>query len=222
MEAMEPAKAIIEVQRSSEPKTIKVLFNPNEYNLQAGNTYSWKTIPGLQSPIAQFISGEAATLTMDLFFDTYERLPDDRDSDNYDTRDVRRFTDQITGLTKVDNDLHAPPICRFLWGPLDFSGVVEKVSQRFTMFLDTGIPVRATLNVTFRKVLGMTEQYQETPRQSADRTKQKTLKQGEHLWMIAAEEYEDPGMWRPIAEANGIDNPRRLATGRKLIIPRLD
>ena len=49
---MEPAKAIIEVDRSQEPKTIKVLFNPNEYNLQTGSTYSWKTIPGLQSPIA--------------------------------------------------------------------------------------------------------------------------------------------------------------------------
>lgn len=219
---MEPAKAIIEVSRSSEPKTIKVLFNPNEYNLQTGSNYSWKTIPGLQSPIAQFVSGEAATLTMELFFDTYERLPDESDSGSYDTRDVRRFTDQILNLTQVDNDLHAPPVCRFLWGPLDFKGVVEKVSQRFTMFLESGIPVRATLNVTFRKVLGMTEQYQETPRQSADRTKQKTLKQGEQLWMIAAEEYEDPGMWRPIAEANGIDNPRRLATGRKLIIPRLE
>jgi len=234
---MEPAKAIIEVL-TKDPKKITVLFNPNEYNLQTGSTYSWKTIPGLQSPIAQFISGEAATLTMELFFDTYERVksnppknpPDryeqaeasDKKYEKYDARDVRRFTDQITELAAVDAHLHAPPLCRFIWGSLDFKGVVEKVSQRFTMFLESGIPVRATMNVTFRKVQGMTEQYQETPRQSADRTKQKTLKQGDQLWMLAAEEYENPGMWRPIAEANGIDNPRRLAAGRKLIVPRLE
>jgi len=175
---------------------------------------------------------------MDLFFDTYERVkrnagtnPPDRYEqaeskdgkyNKYDSRDVRRFTEQITELAAVDAHLHAPPMCRFIWGSLDFSGVVEKVSQRFTMFLESGIPVRATVNVTFRKVLGMTEQYQETPRQSADRTKRKTLKQGEQLWMIAAEEYEDPGQWRAIAEANGIDNPRKLAAGRRLIIPRLE
>ncbi|MDG0812946.1 CIS tube protein [Cohnella rhizosphaerae] len=135
---------------------------------------------------------------------------------------MRAHTAKISGLLQVDSDLHAPPLCRFVWGSLNFKGVAEKVSQRFTMFLDTGIPVRATLNVTLRAVLSMTEQYQQVPRQSADRTKQKTLKQDEQLWMLAAEEYEDPGRWRAIAEANGIDNPRRLPAGRKLIIPRLE
>jgi nucleoid-associated protein YgaU len=68
----------------------------------------------------------------------------------------------------------------------------------------------------------MLEQYQNVPRQSADRTKQKTLKQGEQLWMLAAEEYEDPSRWRAIAEANGIDNPRKPPVGRNLVIPRLE
>ncbi len=202
------AKVIILKNRQ---ETVNVLFNPNEYVLQSGNTFSWHTIPGLQSPIAQFVSGEATTLTMDLFFDTYEQ-----------GTDVRTHTAKISGLLNVDNDLHAPPLCRFVWGSLDFKGVVEKVQQRFTMFLGTGIPVRATLNVTFRAVQSMTEQYQNVPRQSADRTKQTTLKQDEQLWMIATAEYEDPGQWRAIAEANGIDNPRKLPVGRKLTIPRLE
>jgi nucleoid-associated protein YgaU len=68
----------------------------------------------------------------------------------------------------------------------------------------------------------MKEQYQNIPRQSADRTKQKILKQGEHLWILASDEYEDPGMWRAIAKANGIANPRRLEAGKKMIIPRLE
>ena len=32
-------------------------------------------------------------------------------------------------------------------------------------------------------------------------------------------EYEDPGEWRRIADANGIDDPFRLEPGKKLIIP---
>ena len=205
------SKAKIIIIKSNGQESVDVLFNPNEYVLQSGNQFAWQTIPGLQSPIAQFVSGEATTLSMDLFFDTYEQGVD-----------VRTHTAQISGLLNVDRDLHAPPHCRFVWGSLDFKGVAEKVQQRFTMFLDSGVPVRATLNVTFRAVQSMTEQYQNVPRQSADRTKQKMLKQDEQLWMLAAEEYEDPSHWRAIAEANGIDNPRRLPYGRKLIIPRLE
>lgn len=204
-------KAMIIVEKGNDEETIEVLFNPNEYSIEASNNFAWRKMPGLSTPIAQFINGEAATLTMDLFFDTYES-----------GTDVRDHTSKVSGLLDIDKDLHAPPVSRFVWGSLDFKGVVEKVSQRFTMFLDSGTPVRAVVNVRFRRWQSIKEQFQEVPRQSSDRTKQKTLKQGEQLWMIADEEYEDPDLWREIARANGIDNPRILETGRQLIIPPLE
>lgn len=206
-----PTKAKIIVTTGKGPKEIPVLFNPTEYSLDASNQFSWQTVPGLSAPVAQFISGETTSLSMELFFDSYEQK-----------KDVRTLTKEVTGLLDVDKDLHAPPICRFVWGSLDFKGIVEKVSQKFTMFLDTGVPVRATLSVTFLAYSTMKEQYQHIPRQSADRTKQRTLKQGEQLWMLAHAEYEDPGMWREIAKANGINNPRRLPAGQPLVIPRLE
>lgn len=204
-------KAKVIIIRSNKQETVDVLFNPSEYVLTSGNKFSWKPVPGLQAPVAQFVSGEATSLTMDLFFDTYGT-----------NVDVRTHTSKITRLLDVDRELHVPPLCRFVWGSLDFKGIVEKVTQRFTMFMESGIPVRATLKVTFKALQSMLEQYQKVPRESADRTKQKTLKQDEQLWMLAAEEYDDPAHWRDIAEANGIDNPRRLPVGRKLIIPRLE
>ncbi|TBL80773.1 CIS tube protein [Paenibacillus thalictri] len=203
-------KATIIVERGNETEWLDVLFNPNEYSLDSSNQYSWHTIPGLSQPIAQFVSGEATTLTMDLFFDTYELRTD-----------VRKHTSKIVGLLDVDKDLHAPPLCKFTWGSLQFKGVVEKATQKYTMFLSSGIPVRATVNVTFRAVQSIKEQFQRIPRQSADRTKQRTIKQGDQLWRIAAEEYEDPGLWREIARANGIHNPKQLVPGTVIKIPRL-
>lgn len=203
--ALEKAKIFV-----PKKNPIEVLFNPNEYGLESSNTYAWKMIPGLSQPIAQFVSGEATTLTMDLFFDTYEKK-----------KDVRDHTKHVVGLLDVDKDLHAPPVVEFVWGSLHFKGIVEKVSSKYTMFLETGIPVRATLSVTFRAVHSIKEQFQHIPRQSADRTKQRTVKQGEQLWHIAAEEYEDPGLWREIARANGIVNPKQLEPGTVLKIPRL-
>lgn len=203
-------KAQILVLKTSSIDTIDVMFNPNEYSIESGNQYSSQKVPGLQAPIAQFISGDASTLSMDLFFDSYES-----------GEDVRSYTAGIFNLLAVDSDLHAPPICRFVWGSLNFKGYVEKVSQRFTMFLDSGIPVRATLKVTFKSYQTMSEQYQNIPRQSSDRTKQKIIKQGEQLWMLANEEYENSACWRNIADANDIDNPRKLEAGRRLVIPPL-
>lgn len=204
-------KASIIVSRGPKTENISVLFNPTEYSLDASNKYSWQTIPGLDAPIAQFVSGESTTLSMELFFDTFEA-----------GSDVREHTAKISGLLSVDKDLHAPPLCKFVWGSFQFKGILEKVTQKFTMFLNSGVPVRATLNVTFRSVMSMKEQFQHIPRQSADRTKQKTLKEGEQLWALASEEYEDPGLWREIAKANEIDNPRYLERGRQLRVPRLD
>ncbi|MTV50358.1 LysM peptidoglycan-binding domain-containing protein [Heliobacillus mobilis] len=204
------SKAKIIAYRGSGTDTIEVLFNPNAYSLQSKNNFAWDNSPGLSAPIGQFINGGATTLTMELFVDTYEM-----------GTDVREKTGQITGLMEVDSELHTPPICRFVWGSLDFKGVIENISQRYTMFLDSGIPVRATLNVTFQACENVTEQLQKTPRHSSDRTKERILKQGEQLWMIAGEEFNNPGQWRELAKANSIDNPHRLVPGTKLVVPRL-
>lgn len=202
-------KASIVVESTNE--SIEVLFNPSEYSIEKENKYAFHTMPGLSAPVPQFISGDASMLSMELFFDTYEA-----------SSDVRNHTKLIYALLDVDSDTHSPPIFKFIWGSVVFRGVMEKISQRFTMFLDSGIPVRAILTVKMRSWQSVSEQLQEIPRQSSDRTKQRVLKQGEQLWMLAAREYEDPGRWREIATANGIDNPRLVETGSKVIVPPLE
>ncbi|MFD2673192.1 CIS tube protein [Marinicrinis sediminis] len=207
-------KAMIYVQRGTKKnKTdkIEVMFNPNQYTVDLQNTYTFQSSPGISVPIAQFSSGGAETLDVELFFDTYEKRTD-----------VRKYTKKITSLMNVEKDLHTPPLCRFVWGSLDFQGVMMSVNQSFTMFLDSGIPVRATLKVKFKQSASVEEQLKDTPRQSADRTKRRTLHQGEELWMIADDEYDDPGKWREIAEANQIDNPRSVKPGTELTVPRLE
>ena len=59
------------------------------------------------------------------------------------------------------------------------------------------------------------------PHESPDRTKYRRINQKEELWMLAAEEYGDPGSWRAIAEENGILNPRKVDYTRRLKVPAL-
>lgn len=202
---------------------VECLFNPKELSIEKGNHFSEVNIPGLSSPLLQFVRGNARSVTVDLFFDTYEK-----------GEDVRKHTDRITGwdagsmlsqlspqkgLMDIDSNLHAPPICIFTWGKFSFQCIIERVTKKFTMFHPNGFPVRATLSVTLKEYKEVDVQVKEISPQSADLTKRRKVIQGDSLWFIAFKEYGDPGDWRPIANANNIDNPRVLNSGQELIIP---
>jgi len=205
-------KAIIHIldARGEMKGEVPVLFYPSEYSMEKSNEFASINIPGLESPMLQFSRGNLETLTMDLFFDSYEM-----------DKDVRDYTNKITDLLKIDPEIHAPPVLKFVWGAMNFTCVLSRVSKKFTMFRSDGIPVRATLSVTFSEY--KTEiSAREKPLQSSDRTKTYTIKQGDSLWAIAAKEYGDPALWRPIADENRIENPRLLEIGRDVTIPPLE
>jgi hypothetical protein len=206
-------KALIHVLdgKGKKKDEVTVLFNPTEYSMEKSNEFANINIPGLDSPLLQFVKGGLETLSMDLFFDTYEEKD----------KDVRKHTDKITTLLKIDEDLHAPPILRFIWGKLIFTAVLTRVTRKFTMFLSEGTPVRATLTVSFSEYTTEFKK-KETARSSSDRTKYYVLEQGDSLWLLADKEYGDPGLWRPIAEANRIDKPRKLKPGTEIVIPPLE
>ena len=217
------------IEPVTDPPTIPipVLFNPSEYTLEKGNTYQNTTLPGLATPLTQFVAGNADTLSMELFFDTYS--PSLRKAFVTPRQDVRAFTRPLSKLLDMDSALHAPPVVRFIWGTpigspegIQFTATIEKLTQRFTMFLDDGTPVRAVLNVTFREYKTIKDQLAEVARESADRTKRWTLKDGDSLWYLAAKQYDDPERWRVIAAANEIENPRVLTSGTRIAIPPLE
>ena len=192
---------------------IPVMFNPTEYSIDKSNQFAEIGIPGLEAPLIQFVRGNVKTLTMDLFFDTYT------DGGGFD---VRHHTNLITDLLKIDSDLHAPPVCLFFWGKLSFKCVLQQMRQRFTMFNADGIPVRATLSVTFKEYRSVDIQVRETKPSSPDRTKRRIVKQGDTFWLLAAREYGDATKWRHIADRNKIDNPRFLEPGTQILIPPLE
>ncbi|MFI0237570.1 peptigoglycan-binding protein LysM [Streptomyces sp. NPDC016845] len=192
---------------------IPVLFNPSEYNVEYSASFTEIAAPGLSNPILQFINGNTQVLSMDLFFDTWT---------DGGGRNVLDATEPLTALLSIDGTLHAPPQVKFHWGVFQFTAVVERISQRFTMFRSDGTPVRATLTVTFKQYRPITEQLREPRRNSADRTKRRVLESHDSIWLLAAREYGEPRFWRVIARANDIDDPRRIEPGRVLVLPPLD
>ncbi|MGZ4540340.1 MAG: LysM peptidoglycan-binding domain-containing protein, partial [Blastococcus sp.] len=84
-----------------------------------------------------------------------------------------------------------------------------------------GSPVRARLECTFTEWLSARREALLQHKQSPDVAKTRVVRRGDTLSAIAAEEYGDPAVWRPIAVANGILDPRQLPPGQVLTIPVL-
>jgi hypothetical protein len=220
-------KLTITPENPKDPKQdgapIKALFNPERYSLTKGVQIAEIAIPGLDSPVLQFVRGQNEKITLELFFDTTQFGMVEN------VKDVRDETKKIYNLVKINRETHAPPRCRLRWGggnlfsfgsPLDPRCVVESVSEEFNLFSPGGIPLRAKLNVTFREYKTIEDQIPEIAKASSDRTKVRTVQRGETLSLIAWKEYRDPGEWRRIADANNLENPRLLITGDQLTIPR--
>ena len=221
------------------PGSIPALFNPSEITLT--KTANWEQQHaagqgglGATSVEQEFRSVDAERFSIELFFDTYESRSSALTSagaaasflpasliPGRGSSDVRYYTDQIAQLVKVDTELHRPPVCDLRWGVFDiFTGVLTTLSQRFTLFLDDGTPVRATLTCDFVEASTLA-QARATELHSSDVVKTRQARRHDTLQSVAADEYGDPAQWRLIAAANGIVNPRDLPPGTILTIPKL-
>jgi Contractile injection system tube protein/LysM domain len=201
-------------------RAIEVQFNPSEYTLTKGAQIAEIGIPGIDSPVLQFIRGQNEKLTLDLFFDTTRSGMGESP-----VVDVRTMTDRVYQLVKIQPETHAPPRVRFTWGQgLSFQAIVESIQRKFTVFNPAGIPLRATLTVTFREYKTLEEQLKEMNLRSADQSKQRVVRRGDTLSGLAFQEYRHPGAWRVIADNNRdvIRNPRRLEPGTVLVVPPLE
>jgi nucleoid-associated protein YgaU len=193
-------------------KIIPFCFNPTEYQLQKANTFAEIPIPGLETPPIQYIRGASEKLTADLLVDTSDTLEDVRE----------KYVNDLRGLMNINDKLHAPPIVRFTWAKQMFKGVMESCNVTYLMFTPEGVPLRAKVQISLKEYRPVEVQLKEPPRSSPDVEKQYVVRRGDTLSNIAAAVYRDASLWREIARANGIRDPRTIDPGRVLILPRVD
>ncbi|QDG52259.1 LysM peptidoglycan-binding domain-containing protein [Persicimonas caeni] len=219
--------------------TVTCQFNPNELSVSKAAQYAEVAIPGLDSPILQFVRGSNERVSLNLFFDSTE--PDAQGR----VHPVTLKTNKFYNLVKMSGEHHAPPRLLLTWGATfpgtyDATGpitdkdeknapghrkgfvcVVESVEQNFTYFSPEGAPLRATLAVALREYKTLEMQLAELNLQTSDHTRTYTVEQGDTLPLIAHKTYEDASRWQFIARANGIVDPRRLQVGQVLTLPVL-
>jgi len=212
-----PEKVTIKVKDGEQAKggikEIKAKYNPNKIALGKSIALLDKPAKGRDVPEQQFGNGEPRTFNLDLLFDTY-------DTDQVPKEKVTIYTNKLDNLIIVSEAKHRPPICELWWGGWKiFEGVLEKLDHEYTLFMEDGTPVRATSKCVFKEYRTNPKDRRQQNAQSSDVAKQRIVKRGDTLSSIAAEEYLDPGLWRPIADQNGLDDPFDLTPGMLLLVP---
>lgn len=193
---------------------VRFMFNPYEYTISKSNTWEKKAVTGKNLPRVSFDHGGAPSMSLTLHFDTLK-----------DGKDVRGYTDTLWKMTMLDESTEntrsgksAPPPVAFEWGRLYFKAIITSMSQKFTLFLADGTPVRCQVDVSLEQFLDENEfqpQIQgQTGGQTAPRTT--TVTQGDRMDIIAANTTGDSSNWRTVAENNNIDNPLNIQPGQTL------
>jgi hypothetical protein len=206
------------------------MFNPDQITFTKSNTWNYHPTTGQSLPGGSFGSSTPATLQVTLIFDGTEH-----------GEDVGAIIDKLVALTKVDESLdngsapvaprsrtpppptpqHRPPTVQFLWGTyLSFTAVIQRIVSKYTLFLDNGTPVRASVDVTFLQV-GEKDVFKPQNPTSGGRTGERIHRLGprETLDQVAYATFGQTGLWRALAAFNGIDDPLRLQAGDAILLP---
>ncbi|MDF2867648.1 MAG: hypothetical protein K0S11_1118 [Gammaproteobacteria bacterium] len=200
---LEKAKIVVLETRQEIP----VMYNPTELSDSRSMVFSG------EGANIQFHRTQQDNLTVSLIFDTYEK--------GSDVRNETRKIAQLVEPTQGNGDRKSPPVCLFSWSTIWFKGILIKLEQKFTLFLSSGIPVRAQLTATFKSVLTEKEDLRAQGYWNCRRLW--VVKANDRLDTLAYAALGDCNLWLLIAKENNITNPltfpAKTDIGKIIIIP---
>jgi hypothetical protein len=196
--------------------SVSCMFNPFEYTVSKTNTFEERPQNEADTPQGEFFKSGAQTLKLNLVFDTYESGSDV----SQETNKLWKFMMTKTQQDSSQNEKIEPPQVAFEWGVFKFVSFITTMTQKFSLFLNDGTPVRANVDVTFTQYTDVNDYPNQNPTSGGGPTERTwQVIAGDRLDTIAAQVYRDAAKWRRIAERNKITNPLLLHPGQSLMIP---
>jgi hypothetical protein len=193
---------------------IEVCFNPKEYSLE--KSVEWDAEKAWSdAPHPEFKAPKPMTLSVTLQFDSYEERTNVRDKWVRKLEKLTMMKQQLPkdgkGSNAKDKQKYRPPVIMFIWGRFTFKGVVESLSQKYTMFLSDGTPVRAECALKMRSVIDVDVDDDKSQTFSAGgNTSTHTVADNDRLDLIAAQYLGDAGRWTEIAALNDVVDPGNI------------
>lgn len=201
--------------------TINFMFNPETIEFSKDVDWSPEESPGKNAPKQTFKKGGPVTFSINALFDSTEsgKAITDTTSKLFDLASVAK---DVKG-TKANRNMQRPPWVQFHWGKMSsVKAVITSLKVKFTYFKSDGTPTRAEVAISFRQYQDEKLPKQNPTSGTLNPGQVRRLETGQYLDTLSQDLYGDSGRWREIAEANNIDDPLALETGRYLVIPELE
>ena len=132
-------------------------------------------------------------------------------------------------VLKYDGEIHRPKKVKILWGKsmqmlgqLTFRGQLANLSYSYKRFNSFGIPLRASVSLTFQGVLEDQLRAKIKNNNSPDITRQLTVKEGDTLPLLSYKVYGDSKYYMAVMKANGLVHFRDLQPGQQLVFPPIE
>jgi nucleoid-associated protein YgaU len=223
IDAGRPVPDGVDLTVDFDPKSLQLAYSPTG---TAGATATSGSVTESKAPTQQ--TGQSATLSLELVFDTTAT-----------GTSVQARTDPLVLLTQPGRTpnsrvevARARRVVLISWGTFLFTGAVQSLSQVMDFFSDTGVPLRATVQLSLVQVsppnpdatrpptalgpsFGASAGIGAGPTGRAGTTPLTLSQAGDSVQAIAARAGGGVS-WKVIAAANGIDNPRLLPPGTVL------
>ena len=217
-------KAKLKIENGDE---IQALFNPTEFTITKGNNWTFDPVKGTSLPSGKFGGGKPREMQVSLLLD--QTLPNGG-------KTVKQITDSLFKMMEVPSGAGGgganavPPLVTFQWGEMiPFKAACTSLTVAFQLFKANGTPIRADVKLALTQAETATSASANSANKKTNPTTRSegglgihVVRDGDTLQSIAHKTYGDPGRWRTVAEANGIDNPLHLRRGLPLNLPRLD
>lgn len=188
-------------------------FNPTQLTLSKAAVFGGSTPPrSEEGGDEQYTGPSTRTLGFTVFLDEWE-APAGADVGEMVTKLQHWCNPEDPTAERPD-----PPTVMFVWGKFNFTGQLESVNATFDLFRKDGTPARAEVQLSMKERPTQTTGTNPTSGGPPGR-RSRMIVENDTLQGVAYRELGDAGLWRVIAEMNGIDDPTTIPAGTTVFVP---
>ncbi len=134
-------------------------------------------------------------------------------------RDVIKEIKLFEGTVGFSGQIHRPRFLELAWGTFAATCALETYSVNYKLFTPNGAPLRAVISATFKEHKPIELRERKKNKSSPDIAHLHSVKDKEHLTLITWQIYKNPKYYYHVAEANNLNNLRKVEKGTALLLP---
>lgn len=206
-----------DLKRQRKIGTWTAMFNPQHYRQQFQVDYA--------KPQGINTSGKALsyTLTPPSLLSFTLLVDGTTDKVNGSGKSVAKHVEELLNLTKnMNGDIHQPNYLTVKWADLSLQCRLQSLDIRYTLFAQSGQPLRAELDVSFIEDSPEMERLARENKSSPDLTHELIIQAGDKLPTIAYQVYGNTRYYQHLARFNELNQSGELTVGSTLVCPPID